>query len=153
MDTTRLTASRRSSLRRGTFTYTYNAGLAGTTASSFLVGKVTLPNGAYISELYDNNGRITTTSLYNSGGTPLDFYGYTYNKGNQRTQVTRDSENYANYTYDAIGEVTSDQAYESSGNTPRLNEQLGYAFDPAGNLAYRTNNALISNFKVNKLND
>jgi len=28
-----------------------------------------------------------------------------------------------------------------------LNEQLYYDFDPAGNLIYRTNNALIENFQ------
>jgi RHS repeat-associated protein len=34
-----------------------------------------------------------------------------------------------------------------------LNEQLHYAFDPAGNLAYRTNNALVANFRVNSVNE
>jgi RHS repeat-associated protein len=34
-----------------------------------------------------------------------------------------------------------------------LNEQLHYAFDPAGNLKYRTNNALVANFQVNTLNE
>jgi hypothetical protein len=34
-----------------------------------------------------------------------------------------------------------------------MNEQLRYGFDPAGNLAYRTNNALIENFLVNSLNE
>jgi RHS repeat-associated protein len=34
-----------------------------------------------------------------------------------------------------------------------LNEQLTYAFDPAGNLNYRTNNALVQNFEVNSLNE
>jgi RHS repeat-associated protein len=137
----------------GAFTYTYNSGLGGAASSSSLVGKVALPNGAYIDELYDNNGRMTTNCLYNSGGTPLDRYVYVYDKGNQRTQVTRNAENYANYAYDAIGEVIGDRAFESSGGTARLNEQLGYAFDPAGNLSYRTNNALVANFKVNNLNE
>jgi RHS repeat-associated protein len=34
-----------------------------------------------------------------------------------------------------------------------LNEQLHYGFDPAGNLVYRTNNALVQNFRVNALNE
>ena len=34
-----------------------------------------------------------------------------------------------------------------------MNEQLHYVFDPAGNLAYRTNNTLTENFQVNKLNE
>ena len=66
--------------------------------------------------------------------------------------MSRNTENYANYTYDLVGEVASDQAYEWN-ETPRLNEQLGYAYDRAGNLTYRTNNALIENFRVNTVNE
>ncbi|MGO8701059.1 MAG: hypothetical protein ACLQVY_25485 [Limisphaerales bacterium] len=29
----------------------------------------------------------------------------------------------------------------------RWNEQLAYVYDPAGNLSYRTNNALVENFQ------
>ncbi len=75
------------------------------------------------------------------------------NLGNQRTAVTRTGENTANYTYDAIGQLIADQAYEVSGGAARVNEQLHYAFDPAGNLNYRTNNTLIENFQVNALNE
>jgi hypothetical protein len=35
----------------------------------------------------------------------------------------------------------------------RLNEQLAYGFDPAGNLNYRTNNALVQSFVVNSNNE
>jgi hypothetical protein len=42
---------------------------------------------------------------------------------------------------------------EGSGGTARLNEQLEYGFDPAGNLNYRTNNALVQNFVVNSNNE
>ena len=90
---------------------------------------------------------------FNSGGTNLDFYSYGYNVGNRRTSVTRGGQNYADYTYDAMGQVMADQAYEVTSNIARLNEQLRYGFDPAGNLAYRTNNALIENFQVNALNE
>ena len=41
----------------------------------------------------------------------MDSSVYTYNKGGQRAQVIRNAENYANYTYDKIGQVTGDQAY------------------------------------------
>jgi hypothetical protein len=34
-----------------------------------------------------------------------------------------------------------------------LNEQLGYAYDAAGNLNFRTNNALLQTFNVNNLNE
>jgi hypothetical protein len=35
-------------------------------------------------------------------------------------------ENTADYTYNAIGQVIADQAYEVSGGAARLNEQLHY---------------------------
>jgi RHS repeat-associated protein len=67
--------------------------------------------------------------------------------------VTRTGENTASYLYDQIGQVLADQATEVSGGATRLNEQLHYAFDAAGNLAYRTNNAMIENFRVNSVNE
>jgi RHS repeat-associated protein len=137
----------------GTFTYAYSPGLAGTTSASWLTAKIALPNGAFITNTYDNNGRMLGTWLYNSGATALDSSVYTYNVGNQRTNVTRTGENTAAYTYDAIGQVIGDQAYEVSGGAARMNEQLHYGFDAAGNLSYRTNNALIENFQVNTLNE
>jgi uncharacterized protein RhaS with RHS repeats len=92
----------------GTFDYTYNSGLDGATSSSSLVGEITLPNGGYISDTYDVNGRMTGALLYSSVGSNLDSSAYTYNKANQRTQIVRNNENYVNYTYDKIGEVISD---------------------------------------------
>ena len=47
----------------------------------------------------------------------------------------------------------ADLAYEIGSDTARLNEQLHYVFDKAGNLNYRTNNALVENFQVNSLNE
>jgi hypothetical protein len=107
---------------------------------------------AWISNTFDNNGRMLGTWLTNSTSN-IDSSVYTYNVGNQRTQVTRSGENTAAYTYDAIGEVTGDQASEVSGGAARMNEQLHYVFDPAGNLTYRTNNTLIANFSVNSDNE
>jgi len=34
-----------------------------------------------------------------------------------------------------------------------LHEQLGYGYDAARNLSYRTNNALVETFNVNNLNE
>jgi hypothetical protein len=127
-----------------------------------LIANIALPNEAFITNTYDSNARMTATCLKNSGGTALDYSGYSYNQGNQRTNAVRGTTNYltattnssyANYTYDAIGQITNDLAYESGTNTPRMNEQLGYVFDPAGNLNYRTNNTLIQNFQVNSDNE
>ena len=61
------------------------------------------------------------TTLFNSAGGVLDYSGCAYNNGNQRTELLRGmattngagSTNYANYTYDPIGQITSDLAAET----------------------------------------
>jgi RHS repeat-associated protein len=136
----------------GTFAYTYNTGLAGTTTDTSLITKIALPNGAFITNTYDNNARMLGTWLTNSVNN-LDSSVYTYNVGNQRTTVQRTGENTATYTYDPIGQIIADQASEVTGGAARWNEQLHYAFDSAGNLNYRTNNTLIENFQVNSVNE
>ncbi|HEY3915186.1 MAG TPA: RHS repeat-associated core domain-containing protein [Verrucomicrobiae bacterium] len=135
----------------GTFSYAYNPGLGGAACSSALCSKISLPNGAFITNTYDNNARMLGTWLYNSSLSNLDSSVYAWNAGNQRTNLTRTRENTANYSYDSIGQVIADQAFESNG-TARLNEQLRYTFDPTGNLVYRTNNALIEDFQVDSRN-
>jgi hypothetical protein len=57
-----------------------------------------------------------------------------------------------NYTYDSIGELQSALGKESGGSS-RSHEQFGYAYDAAGNLQYRTNNALIQTFTVDPVNE
>jgi len=49
--------------------------------------------------------------------------------------------------------LKSARGWESDGLTPRLQEQFGYAYDAAWNLAQRTNNALVQSFGVNNLNE
>lgn len=71
--------------------------------------------------------------------------------GNQRTKQTRTAGDYVDYTYDDIGQLKTAKGKESGG-TERLQEKLGYAYDAAGNLQYRTNNALLHVFTVNSLN-
>ena len=56
------------------------------------------------------------------------------------------------FAYDAIGQLKSALGKESGGST-RLHEQYGYAYDAAGNLNNRTNNALIQTFSVNNKNE
>jgi len=133
----------------GTFSYV----LGGASAASPLTKKLLLPNGAYITNYYDNVARLLSTALKTSGNTALDSYNYTYNQAGQRTNVMRTAGDYVNYTYDNMGELISATAKESGGATSRLQEQFGYAYDAAGNLNFRTNNALIQNFSVNNLNE
>jgi RHS repeat-associated protein len=139
----------------GTFTYTYNAGLNGYVTASALATNLSLPTGARISSSADGNGRMTASALYNSTNGTIDYTAYSYNQASQRTNQVRGvgANNQAAYTYDAIGQVLTDQASEVGSGTPRLNEQLYYAYDSAGNLTNRNNNALVQNFQVNSLNE
>ena len=51
-----------------------------------------------------------------------------------------------------IGQLKTAFGKAAGGAVPRLNEQFGYAYDRAGNLSSRTNNALVQGFQVNSLN-
>jgi RHS repeat-associated protein len=91
--------------------------------------------------------------LRNSGNTNLDTYDYAYNPGNQRTQEVFTAGNFMNYAYDNIGQLKTANGHEPGGTINRMQEQLGYFYDAAGNLNYRTNNTLLQAFNVNNLNE
>ncbi|HKW30123.1 MAG TPA: RHS repeat-associated core domain-containing protein [Verrucomicrobiae bacterium] len=131
----------------GSFGYSYPS------ANFQLPSAILLPNGAWITNTFDGNARLLGTILKNSGGTILDSESYAYNQANQRTAETNTAGDFRNYGYDNEGELTSAVGKEAGGTTNRLQEQLGYSYDDAGNLNYRTNNALIQNFSVNNLNE
>ncbi len=100
----------------GTFIYTYNAGLGGNLSSSALVGKLALGSGAYITNTFDDVGRLTSTLLESSSNTTLDYEAYGYNAASQRTNCVRrgDAMSSASYAYDPIGQLTADVASEIS---------------------------------------
>jgi RHS repeat-associated protein len=131
----------------GAFNYIYNVGQASLPVS------ISLPNGAFVTNTYDNVARLLSTALKNSGYTNLDSYTYIYNQAGQRTNVVRTAGDYVNYTYDNMGELKTATGKESGGVTNRWQEQLGYAYDAAGNLNIRTNNTLLQAFNVNDLNE
>ncbi len=58
---------------------------------------------------------------------------------------------YRNYSYDNIGQLLGARGFESNGTT-RAMEQLGYSYDGARNLSWRTNNALTESITVDSLN-
>jgi RHS repeat-associated protein len=131
----------------GSFGYVYDP------VEVLRVDKLTLPNGAAITNSFDSVARLTSTWLRSSAGADLDSYVYTYNRASQRTNVVRTAGDYVNYTYDNIGELKTALGAESGGATPRWQDRFGYAYDAAGNLNYRTNNALLAQFNVNSLNE
>lgn len=131
----------------GAFTYAYDP------VRHLQVGNLTLPGGAYITNAYDSVARLLSTVLKNSAGTALDSSAYTYNQANQRTYVTRTEGSFVGYTYDNMGQLKTALGNEPGGTTNRLHEQCGYAYDAAGNLNWRTNNALLQQFQANDLNE
>jgi len=131
----------------GGFSYAYDP------ARHLQVGTLTLPNGAYITNSYDSVARWLSTALESANASVINSHAYSYNAASQRAQQVFTASNYVNYTYDNIGQLKLALGQERGGVTNRLQEQLGYAYDPAGNLNWRTNNALIERFNVNSLNE
>ncbi|MGO8931752.1 MAG: RHS repeat-associated core domain-containing protein [Limisphaerales bacterium] len=131
----------------GSFGYTYDP------ARHLQVGQLTLPNGAYITNSYDSVARLLSTVLTGSGQSIINSHSYQLNQASQRTQQVFTAGNYVNYTYDNLGQLQSATGKEAGGTTNRLQEQLGYTYDAAGNLNYRTNNVLVQTYGVNSLNE
>jgi RHS repeat-associated protein len=131
----------------GTFDYFYD------TVALQRVDEMTLPNGAEITNRYDNVARLLFTKLVNSSATILDSQAYGYNTNSQRITETNTTGDFRNYVYDNAGELTSAIAKEAGGTTNRWQEQFGYLYDAAGNLNNRTNYSLSQNFGVNTLNE
>jgi RHS repeat-associated protein len=132
----------------GSFGYRYDS------TRAMQVGTLSLPNGAYIANTYDTLARLTGTYLKNTANDVLDGYTYGYDQLGQRTNIVRDygmMNSTVSVGYDSVGEIKSWTAKEANG-VPRLNEQLGYGYDAAGNLTWRTNNAFIQAFKVDAAN-
>ena len=87
------------------FGYVFNASVGGTPALTALIKKLALPNGAYITNTFDGDARLSGTWLKNSTNSVLDSQTYGFNLANQRTGLTNTLGNYINYTYDLIGQV------------------------------------------------
>ena len=98
----------------GAFGYVNTSG-CGFPAGS-LVKKITLPNGAYITNNFDAMTRMMDTTLKKSGNTSLDSRASLYNVGSQRTKETRFDGSYVDFTYDAIGQLKSALGKESGGS-------------------------------------
>jgi len=128
----------------GAFTYSYQG-------AGPLVQKIAYPNGAYMTNSYDNVARLQFTKLKNSSNNDLNSHAYLNNVGNQRYRQTRLDGSYVDYLYDKIGQLKSATGHESGG-TVRLLENLGYGYDAAGNLNYRTNNALVQTYTPDSRN-
>jgi RHS repeat-associated protein len=129
----------------GAFGYSY-------VGASPLVQVVMLGGAGAITNVYDVTARLTNTKLLNSQPTTINSFGYAYNGAGWRTEQTNFYGDYWNYGYDGIGQLTSAFGYEGGGAT-RAQEQLGYAYDKAWNLAGRTNNGFAEVFTNDTRNE
>jgi RHS repeat-associated protein len=123
----------------GAFGYSYDA------TRLRLPSGVALPNSSYITNFYDANARLLSTTLYNSSGTALDGATYGYNAANQRTNFANAAGTNVLYTYDNIGQLTVATSSVSA-------ENRGYKYDAAWNLNDRTNNGVNTAFSVDVKN-
>jgi len=135
----------------GAFNYVYHAGLDSTPSPSPLVAKISLPNGAYITNRFDDWGRLVHTALENSGHSVLNSHDYLYTALNQRYWQGRTDGSAVNYGYDALEQLSSASGFDPGG-TNRVNEQFSYNYDLAGNLTSRVQNKFTNFFTVNNLN-
>jgi len=127
------------------------------TGPGTLVARLDQPGGFWVTNTFDGRGRLTDTTLYDNTSTILNRHGYTLNDANQRTTITRT--NYAassyngkvDYTYDNAGEVRKARAYNSAG-TPVAAENFDFGYDAGWNMLKRTNNAAVTSYTINNLN-
>jgi RHS repeat-associated protein len=146
----------------GTFGYTFAPYVNGATRPAANVyNRLSLGNGTYITNSFDNLGRLSGTTLRTIAGTLLNHHGYEHDVWIQRTNHLRQvrgiggilATNSQRYTYDAIGQLKTARGFEADGSTERLNEKISYGYDAAGNLLNRTNNAFERTFTVNTKNE
>jgi len=130
--------------KAGTFTYTYKNGSAFWT-------NLALPNSASIVRSNDAIGRIVGSWLKTTYGSNADINVYNYDVANQRTKHTRGDLGHYGYGYDGAGQVKTANATNSAGAVI-AGEKRGYFYDAAQNVNYVTNNAAVSTFGVDNLN-
>lgn len=134
----------------GAFGYGYLSGSA-----SSLTQFRWLPNGSYDYRYYDSVARVAYLGFYGPNPIMFDTHQYSYNVAGQRTEEMFDVGNTMDYTYDGMGQLQTavGKEFAGTGGANRWQEQFGYAYDPAGNLAFRTNYSMVQAFGVNALNE
>jgi RHS repeat-associated protein len=115
----------------GAFNYAYDPNRIA------LLNKLSLPNTAYITNVFDAMARLTGTYLRSNNNGTIDSYVYAYNPASQRTNLARADASTVAFSYDNIGQL---KAADSSVAT----EDRGYFYDSAWNLNYRTNNGALT---------
>ncbi|NBQ70347.1 MAG: hypothetical protein EBU46_16540, partial [Nitrosomonadaceae bacterium] len=109
--------------------------------------RISYPGGAYVTNVFDVMGRWQETTLRGSTNQLLGYHGYQFNRLNRATNQVRLTSCVFTYQYDNIGQLTNATGKEANG-TVRLHEKFSYAYDAAGNLINRSNNASGQRFLV-----
>lgn len=135
----------------GTFLFQYSSGVSGAVSASRRVTRISEPNGAFITNSYNQDGMVAGTSLMTGGGTLLDGYSYGYNIGGAVTNALRVGESFLAFSHDKRGQITESLGFDTNGSV-RLHETMRYSYDGAGNLSLRTNNDYQEFFAYNTLN-
>ncbi len=142
-------AGRINNIAEGDRTYTYGYHDVGDLITSFLIAKDGQPKLA-IARNYDLLNRLTSIVNTPPGGTAQSWT-YTYNDANQRTRATLADGSYWSYAYDDLGQVIGGSK-RTVANEPIPGMQFGYWFDDIGNRRTETNNAQVSAYTANALN-
>jgi len=132
----------------GTFTYSYTSAAGAPASASTLIQRILLPTtggNAYLTNTYDNRGRLLSTQLRNELHAVLNSHAYLLD-GLMRTRMTRTDGSYEDYGYDNAGQLRT--VIGSAGGT----NSFSYGYDAAQNLAARTNGVTVQTFTVNNLN-
>jgi RHS repeat-associated protein len=123
--------------------------------NSSLVGGVNFQQGAATrlttTKSYDNLNRLA--SVTNTPGAALSApsFSYDYNSANQRTRTTREDNSRWNYTYDALGQVTSGKK-STSAALPVPGHDFEWTYDDIGNRRTATANGQVSSYTATPIN-
>jgi RHS repeat-associated protein len=132
------------------FTYSY-------LGASTQVASLAMPGGVTTARTYDTLGRLST--VVNSGpgaapGSTVSSFGYTLDNHDRRTQAALADGGRWEYTYDATGQLVGGVRYAP--RWPDGIEQVlatyGYQYDPMGNPTQRSEDAGVSAYTYNNLN-
>lgn len=101
-------------------------------------------NGTYTAFEYDSNNRLMSVKNYNSSGTVLDSYSYTYDANGNRTSVTN-ATGTINYQYDEINRLTQETLLDGT--------IISNIYDAVGNRTQKTVGSTTTNYTYDNANE
>lgn len=109
-----------------------------------------LGNGVYTTYGYDAAGQLLHLINYNTDGSVVSRFDYTYDSRGRRTSMTTVDGAWT-YEYDDIGQLS--HAVFASGDPASIpNQDLRYVYDAMGNRTQTIENGVVTDYTVNNLN-